>query len=300
MTTTVTLTGTGVPMPSPGRAGAGTLVSYDDADLQVRIQIDAGRSTLMRLGEVGVGPHQLAAVLLTHLHSDHITGLDDLVLTRWVQDHLHGAGGLPIVAPAGRAEEFVRRLLHAYEYDIDVRSDHVQGSRPEVIGHWFDVPDKPAEVWRSKCGSVVVDAVGVHHEPVQEAVGYRFTTPDGVAAISGDTRVCDEIGDLAAGADVLVHEACRSTALAEAVRGTRFETIFSYHADTLALGALAQRIGVRHLVLTHLIPWPNTSEEEQGFVDDVRQGGYEGQVTVGRDLTTIQLGARTGAGVSDE
>ncbi|MGW5625308.1 MBL fold metallo-hydrolase [Streptomyces olivaceus] len=292
MTTTVTLTGTGVPMPNPGRAGAGTLVRYDD----VNVQVDAGRSTLMRLADIGVGVHQLAAVLLTHLHSDHITGLADLVLTRWVQDDLHHTGGLGLVAPAGRAEVFVRRLLDAYAYDIDVRTSHLKGSGPEVIGHWFPLPGKPAPVWRSGCGRVQVDAVRVHHEPVEEAVGYRITTPDGVVAVSGDTRVCDEIADLATGADVLVHEACRSTALAEVVRGTRFETIFSYHADTVALGALAQRIGLPHLVLTHLIPAPTTAQEEQGFIDDVRQGGYEGRVTVGRDLTTIEIGAQVGAG----
>ncbi|MHC3472640.1 MBL fold metallo-hydrolase [Streptomyces sp. 7R007] len=292
MTTTVTLTGTGVPMPAPGRAGAGTLVSYDD----VNVQIDVGRSTLMRLAEIGVGVHQLAAVLLTHLHSDHTSDLADLVLTRWIQDHLHHAGGLELVAPAGRAEVFLRRLLEAYEYDIDVRTRHVNGSGPEVIGHWFPVPGKPTPVWRSGCGRVQVDAVGVHHEPVEEAVGYRITTPDGVVAVSGDTRVCDEIADLARGADVLVHEACRSTALAEAVRGTRFETIFSYHADTVALGALAHRIGLPHLVLTHLIPAPTTPQEEQSFIDDVRRGGYAGRVTVGRDLTTIDIGTPTGAG----
>ena len=53
-------------------------------------------------------------------------------------------------------------------------------------------------------------AVGVHHEPVPEAVAYRVETPDGVVVVSGDTRVCAEVEQLATGADVLVHEACRT------------------------------------------------------------------------------------------
>lgn len=286
MTTRVTLTGTGVPMPSPERAGAGVLITYDD----IHVQVDAGRSTLMRLGQAGVAPHALTVVLLTHLHSDHVTGLADLVLTRWVQDHLYHTGGLPLVAPAGRAETFLQRLLDTYEYDIEVRAQHVQEGGPQVEAHWFDVPDKPAVVWRSACGRVEIEAVRVRHEPVEEAVGYRITTPDGSVVVSGDTRVCDEVAELSAGADVLVHEACRSTALAEAVRGTRFETIFSYHADTVALGAMAQRVGVPHVVLTHLIPAPNTPGEEQEFTADLRRGGYDGQVTVGQDLETIEFG----------
>ena len=100
-------------------------------------------------------------------------------------------------------------------------------------------------------------AVAVHHEPVPEAVAYRVETPEGVVVVSGDTRVCTEVESLATGADVLVHEACRPTAMAPLIAGTVFETIFSYHADTVALGAMAGRAGVPHVVLTHLIPPPD-------------------------------------------
>ena len=101
-----------------------------------------------------------------------------------------------------------------------------------------------------------------------DAVAYRVETPDGAVVISGDTRVCQEVEDLAAGADVLVHEACRTSALAPVIAGTTFETIFSYHADTVALGGLAERAGVGHLVLTHLIPPPDAPEQADGFAQD--------------------------------
>ena len=55
--------------------------------------------------------------------------------------------------------------------------------------------------------SISVEAVRVHHEPVREAVAFRITTTAGVVVIS--VTVCDEVLDLALGADVLVHEACR-------------------------------------------------------------------------------------------
>ncbi|GAA4669921.1 MBL fold metallo-hydrolase [Amycolatopsis dongchuanensis] len=286
MTTTVTLTGTGVPHPDAARAGAGVLISCDD----IHLQVDAGRSTTMRLAQAGVGPHELAALLITHLHSDHVTDVADLVLTRWVQDHLHRTGPLPVVAPDGRAPAFVANLLDAFAYDVEVRVRHVQEGPPEVAGHWFATPDVPKEVWRSSCGRVVAEAVRVRHEPVEDAVAYRVTTPDGVVVVSGDTRVCDEVADLARGADVVVHEACRASALADAVRGTRFETIFSYHADTVALGEMAQRIGIPHLVLTHLIPAPRTPEQEAEYEEDLRRGGYRGRVTVGRDLAVVTVG----------
>lgn len=108
--------------------------------------------------------------------------------------------------------------------------------------------------------------------------------------ISGDTRVCDEVRELATDAEVLVHEACRSRAMAPLIAGTPFERIFDHHADTVALGALASSAGVDHLVLTHLIPPPNSGDEAAAFADDVRAGGYAGTLTVGDDLTTVTLG----------
>ncbi len=110
--------------------------------------------------------------------------------------------------------------------------------------------------------------------------------------VSGDTRVCDEVEALCAGVDLLVHEACRRTALADAVAGTVFETIFSYHADTVELGAMAERAAVPHLVLTHLIPAPRDADEAVAFEDDVRAGGYTGRVTVGEDLASFTIDAR--------
>ncbi|HEX5616388.1 MAG TPA: hypothetical protein VFZ83_14635, partial [Acidimicrobiia bacterium] len=94
---------------------------------------------------------------------------------------------------------------------------------------------------------------------------------------------------LAADADVLVHEACRTSAMAELIAGTVYENIFSYHADTVELGAMAARVEVPHVVLTHLIPPADTPDERAAFAQDLRDGGYRGRVTVGEDLTTVVL-----------
>lgn len=286
MTTTVTLTGTGVPHPSPGRAGPGALVRHGG----VALQFDAGRATVLRLAEAGCAAHQLDAVFLTHVHSDHVVDLADLVMTRWVQGILHPAGPLPIVAVDGLATGFARSMLDAYADDIAVRVEHVQPAPPELSIVGFALPTEPVVVWCSGDGAVTVEAVAVHHEPVREAVAFRVTTPDGIVVISGDTRVCDEVRDLAHGCDVLVHEACRATAMAPVIAGTPFEHIVAYHADTATLGRLAADAGVGHLLLTHLIPPPTTPDEEAAFADDIRAGGYDGPLTVGRDLTTITVG----------
>jgi ribonuclease Z len=283
--TIVTLTGTGVPHPSPGRAGPGVLVRAGETALQ----FDAGRGTVLRLADAGVAAHQLDALFITHVHSDHVVDVADLVMTRWIQGTLHPAAALPIVAVEGEATRFLHQVLAPFVDDIALRVEHVQEHAPELDIRAYQLPTAPTPVWRSRDGSVVVEAVRVHHEPVRDAVAYRITTAAGVVVISGDTRVCDEILDLAAGADVLVHEACRVSAMAPLTAGTPFEHIFDYHADTVALGRLAHAAGVGQLVLTHLIPPPTDPAAEKLFEDDVRSGGYAGPLTVGYDLFTIEL-----------
>lgn len=286
MTTTVTLTGTGVPHVAPGRAGAGVLVSHEGNHLQ----FDAGRATVLRLAEAGVMPGELAAQFITHYHSDHVVDLVDVVMTRWIMGHLHPAPPLDIVVPKGPATRFVERMLDPYDDDVLIRRQHVDSPAITMNIVDFEVTTAPSVVWTSGDGAVVVEAIGVHHEPVEAAVAYRVTTPDGVVVVSGDTRVCDEVFELARTADVLVHEACRKGAMSAAIAGTAFEKIFDYHADTRNLGAFAERYGIRHILLTHLIPQPRSEREIDGFERDLRDGGYTGRVTVGRDLDRIEIG----------
>jgi len=76
----VTLTGTGSPIPDPQRAGPSKLVQCAGQ----YILIDCGRGVAMRLAADSVPVPFLSAILMTHLHSDHITDLDDIVTTRWI------------------------------------------------------------------------------------------------------------------------------------------------------------------------------------------------------------------------
>lgn len=283
--TEVILTGTGIPHPTPGRAGPGAMVRRG----KVALQFDAGRGTVMRIAEAGTPPAFLSALFLTHIHSDHLVDVADVTMTRWLQQQHHKTGPLHIVATEGDAASFVNHMFDIWNEDIALRTGHTGSNPPEYVLHTFSPSSAPTVVWTSSDDAVTVEAMLVHHEPVHDAVAYRVKTPEGVVVISGDTRVCDEVEALAQGADVLVHETCRRTAMAETIKGTVFEKIFSYHADSVMLGGLAERAKVRHLALTHLIPSPRGDEEAKAFEDDVRQGGYTGSVTVGRDLDVFSI-----------
>lgn len=280
MTTEVIITGTGTPLPFPDRAGPGVLVRYGD----ITMQFDAGRGTAERLAKLGVAVKDLTAVFLTHYHSDHVVGLQDLVLTHWVTDYADNADQLDVVAPNGPSTRYLEKMLGPWEEDLEVRALHSPRSpdpKLNIVG--FDVPDEPTLVWEK--GDVRVFAGQVRHEPVIGAVGYRIETPDGVATITGDTKVCPEVATLAAGSDIVVYEAMRIDGIAPGLRH-----IAEYHSVTSEIGRQMEEVGIPRLMLTHLIPQPETEEAKQLFADDVRAAGYTGELIVADDLSSMTLG----------
>ena len=49
-------------------------------------------------------------------------------------------------------------------------------------------------------------------------------------------------------------------------------------------------LNVPTVMLTHLIPAPVTNADKQAFIDEVREGGYRGEIMVCDDLDTVTLG----------
>ncbi len=284
MATSVTITGTGTPVQRGDRAGAGVLVRSGD----VALQFDAGRATVLRLAAAGQPLMDLDALFVTHHHSDHLIGIPDLVMTRWMNDVRREAQPpLPIYAPDGEAARIIEHMLDVWHNEIRLRQHHTKRpNRPEMDVRRF-AANKHGPVPVAEFGDIVVTAIAVDHEPVVPAVGYRIDTPDGVVVVSGDTAVCRQIELLADRVDVLVHEAMRTEGLSGILSTP--DALLAYHSECRQLGAMAERAGVRRLVLTHLIPPPDTEADKGGFEDDVRAGGYRGPVIVADDLTTVEL-----------
>ncbi len=113
----VVLLGTGNPLPDSVRAGAATLVRVDGRS----ILVDAGRGVCMRLVAAGVLPPMLDSVLLTHLHSDHICDLNDVVTTQWVMSPVPKA--FRLFGPP-RTQEVVAGMRAMLQPDIEYRLAH--------------------------------------------------------------------------------------------------------------------------------------------------------------------------------
>jgi ribonuclease Z len=288
MTTTVTITGTGIPPVEAGRAGPGVLVRYRDeaAGTDMALQFDAGRGTAMRIAEAGLHPAELDAVFITHHHSDHLTGLADLLFTAWVRRPV--SVDLQFFAPDGPSLRFLQRMLIPYEDDLAVRRQNTTRPDPDPGIHGFHAGPDPTVVWTDRGVSVLSRTV--HHEPVEPAVAYRVETPDGAVVISGDTRVCSEVEEFVSGCEVLVHEAFRAEAYISSTGDERARELAGYHADTRDLGSMCSRCRPKVLMLTHLAPPPRSEDDVAAFEADVRGGGYVGELIVANDLDTVTFG----------
>lgn len=267
--------GTGSPIPDPNRAGAATLVRTGGWTLLV----DAGRGVVMRLAAAGVLPPMLDAVLLTHLHSDHITDFNDVVTTRWVMAPVESP--LPVVGPPGTAA-FVDRTIAMLADDVRYRLDHHADLTWEPACATTEVLDGVA--WEAD--GVRVLAAPTDHRPVAPTVGYRIEAEDAVVALAGDTIPCAGLDRLCAGADVYVQTVLRPD-LVQNVPSARFRDILDYHSSCEDAGKTAARAGVGTLVLTHPVPPPAPGTEDE-WVEQAA-AHFDGAIVLAHDLWSITI-----------
>jgi len=299
----VLLCGTSSPMPHPTRAKACVAV-FAGGHFWV---VDTGPGSWNRLALWQVDGRNIAGILLTHFHSDHIGELGEFNLQTWGAGR---PGPLAVYGPPG-VERVVNGFTEAYALDTGYRiAHHGRELLPPEVGRMDArvVPGPaegtgPAVVLQD--GGLTITAFAVTHTPVRPAYGYRFDYRGRSVVVSGDTVKDAGLIAAAKGADVLVHEAQANhivalmRAEAEKTGRTRIAKILgdipSYHTSPVGAAEAANEAGVRLLVMYHLTPPPPAGPlVERMFVrgvDAVRPRDW----VLGDDglLVTLPLGADT-------
>jgi ribonuclease Z len=276
----ITLLGTGSPIPDPNRAGPATLVR---AGGQVFL-VDCGRGVLQRAAAVGVGAAGLSALLLTHLHSDHIGDLGDLIITRWITTFAPDPAPFPIIGPPGTAET-VEAMLKAFGHDIGYRIAHhadITGPPPIEVHEYTEGP-----VWDRD--GVSIRVAPTDHRPVAPTIGFRIDSDGASVVLAGDTVPCAGLDELAAGAGALVHTVIRKDIVMQ-IPQQRFQDICDYHSSVEEAAATAARAGVGTLVMTHYVPALVPGQEEQWRTLAASQFG--GRIELGDDLHRVEVQPR--------
>lgn len=232
----------------------------------------------------------MTRIFLTHLHSDHVVSLPELLISPWAFDGRRVP--LRVWGPTG-TRAMMQHFQDALAFDIHVRRDldekfPADGVRVEAT----DIAE--GVVYES--GGVTVRAFLVDHGPVQPAYGYRVDYRGRSVALSGDTEPSDSLIKATRGVDVLVHEMGRLKSdpafagppdeLLPNSHQTRRQliTIAAHHTDPVEVGVVLNRVKPRLGVFSHYNADPARA------LPLVRRN-YDGAVEFGEDGMTIDVGA---------
>lgn len=274
----VTLIGTGSPIPDPNRAGPCTLIKAG-VDNGEHLLFDAGRGCVMRMPAAGTGPAFLQGVLLTHLHSDHLTAFNDIVTTHWVM----APEGTPlrVWGPVG-IKHYVDHILLALGPDIGYRIAHHDDLTWEPNVEVTEVV--PGDSFT--VGSSTITCFETCHQPVEPTVGYRVENDGKSVAIAGDTIPCDGLDALTTDVDVYVQTVIRDD-IVKQIPVARLQDILDYHSSVEQAGQTAAKNNVKKLVLTHYVPAPQPEQYDEWIAIAAKE--FDGPIVMGDDLTTIEV-----------
>ena len=244
--------------------------------------IDCGRGSLMRLAGAGLFPTSLSAVLLTHLHSDHVCDFNDVVTTRWVMSP--HASPLVVVGPPG-TRGFVDVTLAMLAADIGWR-----------LAHHDDLTSPPScevvEIVDGEVGSqlgwseteLLVVVAPTSHRPVHPTIGFRIEYGGAAVAVIGDSLPCEGVDRLADGRPSTCRRSCAKTTC-ERSRRTVCRTSSTTTPRRPRLAPPRRTRGVGTLVMTHMVPAPDAAAQQR-WIDDAR-AEFSGRVVVGTDLDSF-------------
>lgn len=294
----VGLCGAGSPFPDEKRSGPCTAVV---AGRRLFI-FDSGSGAARNIARMRLNAGQIEALFFTHYHSDHIDGLGELMLQRWIQRTSEVP--LPIHGPAGLAQ-VLQGFMDAYSLDKGYRTSHhgEPVAPPAGFGGTALPFELPAATGRKVLFSepdLEIVAFAVDHGPVQPAVGYRIRYKDRSVVISGDTKKSAAVARESQGVDLLVHEALSPQMLGILEQGFSqagrqnlakiMHDVLNYHTTPEEAAEIAQAAGVKALVFNHIVPPLPTSGLDPVFLQRAGQI-YTGPLHLGADGDWFTLSA---------
>ena len=250
--------------------------------------LDCGLGVTNQFARTGIPFTAIRSILITHHHPDHNIEYGPFLLLSWVQGSpspVRAFGPPPL-------KQMTEDFLRAYKATIDfwVEDLKVKPLVPPVVKE----VSAPGTVMQDD--QVRVATTLVQHPPVRPALAYRFDFSDRSIAFSGDTAPLEAVAALAKGASVLVHEAMYAPALEPYIRSRiaagvpiHFEDYMAHmnidHSPVEDVGRVAQRAGVKTLVLSHLTPGidgiPDTSWRDEAAKH------FTGEIVIARDLMVV-------------
>jgi len=259
------------------RFGASILVETAAGD---KLVFDCGRGFAQRLTEYGVPLRAIDKLFLTHLHSDHILSIPDLLMVGFSQGR---KGPLQVWGPTG-TKSMMDFMAKTFEFDLRVRSEfNGQLSKDGMRSSSTDVQE--GTIYENN--GVKVTAFLVDHGPIKPAFGYRVDYAGRSVAMSGDTRFSENLIQHSQGVDVLIHETEQlpppNPKQSERERAQQEKAVRELHTLPEQTATVFNRTKPRLAVYSH--------GGSPAIVAEARKT-YSGPLEIAEDLMTIEIGEK--------
>lgn len=283
--------GVGSAIPTKTRHLAGTIVRREGR----MVLFDCGEGTQLQILRGDLARGKLDVICITHLHGDHVYGLPGLLTTLALLERtepltligpeelsamleaipgLRSRGGPFEIRFVGLAEGFSHQTV--YENDHLTIEARPLNHRTFCAGYRYQEKTRPGSL-----DGEGARAVGIsegwqfealkRHQPVTLADG-TVVSPDGLVgpprpggafAYVLDTMPCEGGRQLAEGADLVLHEATFTDALADRAAEVGHST--ARQAAEIARDANAQRLLLTHFSARYAEPTPLVTEAREVF-----------------------------------
>ncbi|ACL05123.1 beta-lactamase domain protein [Desulfatibacillum aliphaticivorans] len=251
----ISILGSGTCVPSLERSTCSALVSAGDS----RLLFDSGAGTMRRLLETGHTIQDVTHIFFSHLHPDHVGEFVPFLFSTKYPKEYGRRTPFSIIAARG-FKEFYKNLQSAFGGWIVLDPGIM-----EILEVDADGPD------RRDFADFTVETRPMEH--TDQSVGFRINAGSKSFVYSGDTDYCQDLIDLALGADLLLCEC----ALPD-------ENKVPGHLTPSQAGEIAALAEVKKLVLTHFYP-----ECDEAPVFDQCRKTWSGPLDLAQDLMEILI-----------
>ena len=270
----VTILGSGTPRVNIDRFSQSILIEHKND----KFLFDAGRGALLRLNQSRILPNEIENIFFTHLHSDHILGFSDILMTGWVY---HRQKPLNIFGPPGTIN-FVDSTIKSFEEDIKVRSLPPESLNVENLKSNIEII---YDDFTYNKNGLTIETFAVKHEPFTYAFGFKIFNSKYCMVISGDTTYSEQVIEKTKNCDLLIHE------IAHASEHTlekypKAKGVISYHTDASQVSKIINTVKPRLTILNHVLSLDGSSDEQ--ILNQINKN-TEHKVLIAKDLMTIDL-----------
>ncbi|MFA5076059.1 MAG: ribonuclease Z [Patescibacteria group bacterium] len=254
----ITILGSGSYQPELSRHSAGYLVRAGKKNLV----FDFGRGAVDQLMKVGVNYYDIDAIFITHLHSDHCSDLLAVLHILLIEPAFLSfrKKKLVVYGPVG-FNKVMAKLMVIF---------NLTKYRPQYKIVFKEIKDGQS----ARIGSCQIRGYKVKHSRTWNCLAYRISANKKVLTYSGDSEQCPGLLKAARGADL---------AILEASWPEKF--IAGGHMSASQAAALAQKAGVKRLVLSHMHSF---YFRKYNPLAEAKKN-YRDQVVVARDLMVIDV-----------